>query len=88
MFYRQKSTWSILWGLTKEVTKFTYESGKFIVKNTPTALGVMCEVKKEVSKEINLLANEISLEIEKSKREEKEKELDQEILKLLGGNKK
>ncbi len=41
-----------VWNATKVCTKFGWCTGKFIVKNTPTVLGVAWEVKKEISEGI------------------------------------
>lgn len=38
-----------VWNATKVCTKFGWYTGKFIVKNTPTVLGVAWEVKKEIT---------------------------------------
>ena len=68
----QKSTGSVLWTITKLFSKCTWFGTKFIVKNTPAALGMAWEVKKEIS-------NEISNSIAEAKKERKMLELENEI---------
>lgn len=53
---------SSLWYAIKVITKFTWFSGKFIVKNTPTAIGVAWEVKKEITNEIVKVIDEVQKE--------------------------
>ena len=44
----KKSTAGQVWTITKCLSIFTWCVGKFIVKNTPTVIGVAWQVKKEI----------------------------------------
>jgi hypothetical protein len=48
----QESLGSILWEITKVTSKCAWIGSKFIVKNTPAALGMAWQIKKEVSDSI------------------------------------
>jgi hypothetical protein len=61
-----------VWNATKICTKFGWCASKFIVKNTPTVLGVAWEVKKEIS-------SVIEEEIHAYKKEKKELEMEEKI---------
>lgn len=61
-YKKEESIGSLLWGATKIVSKFTWDSTKFIAKNTPTALGAAWEVKKEISNGIAQGIHEIQQE--------------------------
>jgi len=68
----QRSKGSIIWTITKLFSKCTWFGTKFVVKNTPAALGMAWEVKKEIS-------NEIALSIQEVRKEQKILELENEI---------
>ena len=71
----EKSTLGKIWTLTKILSIFTWSTGKFIAKNTPTAVGIAWEVKKEVSQEITAVIQEVI-------KEQKQLKLDEEIKQL------
>ncbi len=63
------------WTITKFLSAVTWLTGKFIVKNTPTILGVAWEAKKEFSRNIADLPNQYDKAQKKIKIEEKIHEL-------------
>ena len=63
------------WSITKFISSFLWGSSKFVVKNTPAALGMAWEVKKEIS-------NNIAKEIEQVKKEQKQLALEEKIAQL------
>ncbi|KAB7888956.1 hypothetical protein [Poseidonibacter ostreae] len=65
----------IVWSITKFISSFLWCSTKFVVKNTPTALGMAWEVKKEIS-------NAIADEIQELRKEQKQIALEEKILQL------
>ena len=65
----------IVWSITKFISSFLWCSTKFVVKNTPTALGMAWEVKKEIS-------NTIADEIQEVRKEQKKIALEEKILQL------
>ena len=71
----KKSTAGQIWTITKCLSIFTWCVGKFVVKNTPTVLGVAWQVKKEISNEIAQGINEYKQEQRQLALEEKIKEL-------------
>lgn len=70
-----KSTSGQVWTIFKCLSIFTWGTGKFIVKNTPTVLGVAWQVKKEISSEIAQGIHEYKQEQKLLALEEKIKEL-------------
>ena len=77
---KKETLGSVLWDVTKIITKFSWCSTKFIVKNTPTAIGVAWEIKKEISDNIAQGIHEVN-------QEKKKLDLENEI-KLLNTTKK
>lgn len=77
----KKSTAGQIWTITKCLSIFTWCVGKFIVKNTPTVLGVAWQVKKEIS-------NEIAQSIHEYKQEQRQLALEEKIKTLSLPNKK
>ena len=71
----KKSTAGQVWTITKCLSIFTWCVGKFIVKNTPTVLGIAWQVKKEISNEIAQGIHEYKQEQKLLALEEKIKEL-------------
>lgn len=71
----KKSTAGKVWTVTKVLSIFTWCTGKFILKNAPTAIGIAWEVKKEIS-------NEIVNGINAIRKEQKQLALDNKILSL------
>jgi len=65
----------IAWSITKFISSFLWCSTKFVVKNTPTALSMAWEVKKEIS-------NAIADEIQEVRKEQKQIALEEKILQL------
>ncbi|KAB7884901.1 hypothetical protein GA417_10130 [Poseidonibacter ostreae] len=65
----------IVWSITKFISSFLWCSTTFVVKNTPTALGMAWEVKKEIS-------NAIADEIQELRKEQKQIALEEKILQL------
>jgi len=70
-----QSTAGKVWTVTKFLTACTWGTGKFIVKNSPTAIGIAREVKKGISEEIAIGIQEISKKQKQLKLEEKIKML-------------
>ena len=70
-----KSTAGQAWSVTKFITGALWCSTKFVAKNTPAAIGMAWEVKKEIS-------NSIAKEIEQTKKEQQQLELDNKIAQL------
>ena len=70
-----KSTSGQVWTIFKCLSIFTWGTGKFIVKYTPTVLGVAWQVKKEISNEIAQGIHEYKQEQKLLALEEKIKEL-------------
>ena len=77
----KKSTTGQVWTITKCLSIFTWNVGKFVVKNTPTVLGVAWQVKKEIS-------NEIAQSIHEYKQEQRQLALEEKIKTLSLPNKK
>ena len=77
----KKSTAGQVWTITKCLSIFTWYVGKFVVKNTPTVLGVAWQVKKEIS-------NEIAQGIHEYKQEQRQLALEEKIKALTLPNKK
>lgn len=77
----QKSTSAQAWTIFKCLSIFTWCTGKFIVKNTPTVLGAAWQVKKEIS-------NEIAQGIQEMKQEQRQLALEEKIKTLTLPNKK
>ncbi len=71
----EKSTASQIWTITKCLSIFTWGVSKFIVKNTPTVIGVAWQIKKEIS-------NEIVQSIQDIKQEQKQIALENKIKEL------
>lgn len=69
------STASQVWSITKFLSSFLWCSTKFVFKNTPTALGMAWEVKKEIS-------NAIAEEIQEAKKQQKQIALEEKIMQL------
>ncbi len=70
-----KSKTGQAWTIFKCLSIFTWCTGKFIVKNTPTVLGAAWQVKKEISNEIAQSIHEIRQEQRQLALEEKIKAL-------------
>lgn len=68
----KKSTAGKFWTITKCLSIFGWCTGKFIVKNTPTVLGVAWEIKKGISEAIVETHNEYV-------KEQKELEIENQI---------
>ena len=75
-----KSTSGQVWTIFKCLSIFTWGTGKFIVKNTPTVLGVAWQIKKEIS-------NEIAQSIHEVRQEQRQLALDEKIKALSLPNK-
>jgi hypothetical protein len=75
-----KSTVGQVFTIAKCLTQFTWIGSKFIVKNTPTVLGVAWQIKKEIS-------NEIAQGIQEARQEQKQLALDEKIKALSFPNK-
>jgi hypothetical protein len=73
----EKSGWGIAWQVTKFIGGAAWCSTKFVAKNTPAALGMAWEIKKEISQEI-------AKGIHEARKEQKALALDQEIKMLKG----
>lgn len=71
----RKSTAGQIWCVTKFLTGALWGTTKFVAKNTPAALGMAWEVKKEIS-------NAIAEEIHEARREQKQLALEEKILQL------
>jgi hypothetical protein len=76
----KKSTTGQVFTIVKCLSIFTWCVGKFVVKNTPTVLGVAWQVKKEIS-------NEIAQGIHEYKQEQRQLALDEKIKALTLPNK-
>ena len=76
-----KSTTSQIFTIAKCLTQFAWTGSKFIVKNTPTILGVAWQIKKEIS-------NEIAQDIHEYKQEQRQLALEEKIKALSLPNKK
>ena len=76
-----KSTTSQIFTIAKCLTQFAWIGSKFIVKNTPTILGVAWQIKKEIS-------NEIAQDIHEYKQEQRQLALEEKIKALSLPNKK
>ncbi|WP_121628738.1 hypothetical protein [Poseidonibacter antarcticus] len=74
-----KSTSGKIWTITKFLTSCGWNTGKFVVKNTPTALGAAWEIKKEVTETIVDVHNEYIKEQKELAMEEKIKMLSKPI---------
>jgi len=77
----KKSTAGQVFTIAKCLTQFAWIGSKFIVKNTPTVLGVAWQVKKEIS-------NEIAQGIHEYKQEQRQLALEEKIKSLTLPNKK
>lgn len=75
-----KSTAGQVFTIAKYLTKFAWIGSKFVVKNTPTVLGVAWEIKKEIS-------NEIAQSIHEARQEQRQLALDEKIKALSLPNK-
>lgn len=51
--FQRKSTIGQIFTVGKFLTIFGWNTGKFIIKNAPTALGYAWQIKKEISDEIS-----------------------------------
>lgn len=69
------STASEIWSLTKIVSKFLWCGTKFVVKNTPAAIGMAWEMKKEIS-------NTIAQDIHNFQQAQKKLALEEQIAQL------
>jgi aspartate/tyrosine/aromatic aminotransferase len=76
-----QSTSGQVWTITKFLTGALWCTSKFVVKNTPAALGMAWEVKKEIS-------NEIAQGIHEYQLEQKQLELENQIKQLKEAKKK
>ena len=76
-----KSTTEQVFTIVKCLTQCAWIGSKFIVKNTPTVLGVAWQVKKEIS-------NEIAQSIHEYKQEQRQLALEEKIKTLSLPNKK
>lgn len=74
-----KSAAGQIWTVTKCLTAFSWATGKFIIKNTPTVLGAAWDIKKEISEEI-------ATSIQEVRKEQKQLELEDKI-KMLSNKK-
>jgi len=72
----EPSIGSMLWGATKLLTKATWCTTKFVAKNTPAAIGLAWEIRREIS-------HGISEAIHETKQEQKRVALDKKILELM-----
>lgn len=70
-----RSTAGQVWCVTKFLTGALWCTTKFVAKNTPAALGMAWEVKKEIS-------NAIAEEIHEARKEQKQIALEEKILQL------
>ena len=61
-----KSTSGKIWTIFKCLSIFTWVTGKFIVKNTPTVVGTAWQIKKEISEGISQAIHEVQQEQRKS----------------------
>ena len=61
-----KSTSGKIWTIFKCLSIFTWGTGKFIVKNTPTVVGTAWQIKKEISEGISQAIHEVQQEQRKS----------------------
>ena len=77
----KKSTAGQVFTIAKCLTQVAWISSKFIVKNTPTVLGVAWQIKKEIS-------NEIAQGIHEYKQEQRQLALEEKIKALTLPNKK
>ncbi len=71
----EPSTLSLLWSATKFLSKSTWFVTKFVVKNTPTALGIAWQIKQEIT-------NEIATSIQEERKAQKERLLEEQIASL------
>ena len=76
-----KSTSGQVWTIFKCLSIFTWCTGIFIVKNTPTVLGAAWQIKKEIS-------DEIAQGIHEMKQEQRQLALEEKIKTLTLPNKK
>lgn len=65
------------WSITKLLSSFLWGGTKFVVKNTPAALGMAWEVKKELSDGIAQTIHQANIEKKKLDLEDKILDLDQ-----------
>ena len=75
-----KSTAGQVFTIAKCLTQCTWIGSKFIVKNTPTVLGIAWQIKKEIS-------NEIVQSIHEVRQEQRQLALDEKIKALTLPNK-
>ena len=68
----ESSPKDVLWDITKIVSKGAWIGTKFIIKNTPAALGMLWNMKKEI-------ADNISSEMAKSNKAHKENLLENKL---------
>lgn len=71
----QQSTTGQIWSVTKFLTGLLWCSSKFVVKNTPAAIGMAWEIKKELS-------SVITEEIHAIRKEQKKLALEKKLLEL------